>query len=669
MLKNLNELALEAKERRSKYNNSEFKLSEEFKNEYVKLNPDTKIIFKDYTAIVTSNKGLDTIIPNQWFVIASFFVDFYDEILKYKDVVINNLVFDEAKIKEFKKNNSVDNVSLSIIQGKYTSQEVDFIVKFLSDYEWWFGSKTIDRGDLHYSPILSLASVVNLNQSYIAAITGILSKNRNLIELLSTKDEDNFTGSINIEDKYFRRVAYSTFLLLLKNFGEEKVLAGFEFKESSSNGKTFKAITLPQYFGSENFIAQFEDENEYKEIDSKKDKRFNQNSFSIFGNDSSYFTSQWNAIDNGRQLTLKNFNKYLSVVTDDKYIIEKEDNKYRLKIEGIVEIEESIAFNNSNIIYYGAPGTGKSYRVDEIIKILDKEFYERVTFHPEFDNAAFVGSYKPITVKEVVKNRYRKDNLNHSIHYKFVPQAFTEIYKRAWKGLQNGEQYYLVIEEINRGNCAEIFGEIFQLLDRDSNYTVSPSTELKEYLEAELGIDHLGIKDGLRLPPNLAIYATMNTSDQSLFPMDAAFKRRWDWEYIPICYEEKTEDGKVNDSFIYNIQFDIMIEGVNEPFSAKWLGFIKGMNKIIKNEPHLGMDKCIGNYFVKPLVKDSNTITLKQFVNKVIFYLWNDVFKDEETSIFTENDLTYESFFPIKTNGAKNAKLVIEECIRLSKEN
>ena len=667
MLKNLNELALEAKEKRSKYNNSEFRLSEEFKNEYIKLNPDTKIIFKDYTAIVTSNKGLDTIIPNQWFIIASFFVDFYDEILMYKDDVINKLGFDEAKIKEFKKNNSVDNVSFSIIQGKYTPQEVDFIVKFLSDYDWWFGSKTIDRGDLHYSPILSLANVVNLNQSYIAAITSILSKNRNLIDLLSIVNEDELFGSVDIEDKFFRRVAYSTFLNLLDNFGEEKVLEGYELKQSSADGKMFNAIILPQYFGSENFIGQFESEDDYKAIDSKKPKRFNPNSLNILGNDFSYFTSQWNAIDNGRPLTLSNFNKYLSAVTVGKYIIVKEDNKYRLKINGITEIEESIFFNNLNTIYYGAPGTGKSHRVDEIIKELDKEFYERVTFHPEYDNSAFVGAYKPKTVKEKYEDDKGDKFFENEIHYKFVPQAFTEIYKRAWLGLQNGEQYYLVIEEINRGNCAEIFGEIFQLLDRDSNYTVSPSTELKEYLETKLGEDHPGIKNGLKLPPNLAICATMNTSDQSLFPMDAAFKRRWDWEYIPICYEEKTEDDKVNDSFNYLIQIELGSEG--EALEFKWIDFIKGINKIIKNEPHLGMDKCIGNYFVKPQIKDSNTITLKQFVNKVIFYLWNDVFKDEESSIFTENDLTYESFFPLKTNGVKNTKLILEECIRLSQEN
>lgn len=642
MLKNLNKLALEAKEKRSKYNNSEFRLSEEFKNEYVKLNPDTKIIFKDYTAIVTSNKGLDTIIPNQWFIIASFFVDFYDEILKYKDDVINNLGFDEAKIKEFKKNNSVDNVSLSIIQGKYTPQEVDFIVKFLSDYDWWFGSKTIDRGDLHYSPILSLANVVNLNQSYIAAITSILSKNRNLIDLLSIIYEDELIGTVDIEDKFFRRVAYSTFLNLLDNFGEEKALDGYELKQSSADGKIFNAIILPQYFGSENFIGQFESEDDFKAIDSKKTKRFNPNSLNILGNDFSYFTSQWNAIDNGRPLTLSNFNKYLSAVTAGKYIIVLEDNKYKLKIEGVIEIEEPIIFNNSNTIYYGAPGTGKSYKVDQIIKDLDKQFYERVTFHPEYDNASFIGGYKPISEKD--------EEGKNVIKYDFVPQAFANIYKRAWQDLEN--QYYLVIEEINRGNCAEIFGELFQLLDRNSGYTIAPSNELYKHLVEEFGDEnHKGIIKGLQLPPNLAILATMNTSDQSLFPMDSAFKRRWEWEYVPICYDKVNEEDEENKSFNFIIDL-----GNGSQYS--WIDFIKIVNKThIGPKQNLGMDKCMGNYFVKP--ENENSISLKQFINKVVFYLWNDVFKDEDNDVFEVNG-SYEDFFPISTNGLNKVTELFE---------
>lgn len=302
--------------------------------------------------------------------------------------------------------------------------------------------------------------------------------------------------------------------------------------------------------------------------------------------------------------------------------------------------------NPNNTIYYGAPGTGKSHKVDKIIEELETKYYERVTFHPDYDNSSFIGGYKPISVKE----RYEDESgeyFENEVHYKFVPQAFTNIYERAWQDLDN--QYYLVIEEINRGNCAEIFGEIFQLLDRTSKYTVSPTKELKEYLISEAFKDenHQGIVNGLKLPPNLSILATMNTSDQSLFPMDSAFKRRWDWEYIPICYNPIDDFKKKNDSF----DFEIDIEDGKK---YSWIKFIEKVNlNHIKNNPSLGMDKCIGNYFIKP--DKDNIISLRPFVNKVIFYLWNDVFKDEDNKVFEDNT-SYEDFFPIDTNGKKKIK-------------
>lgn len=300
-------------------------------------------------------------------------------------------------------------------------------------------------------------------------------------------------------------------------------------------------------------------------------------------------------------------------------------------------------FQPKNTIYYGAPGTGKSYKVDQIIKDLDPKFYQRVTFHPEFDNASFVGGYKPFSEKN--------DDKEDVVSYKFVPQAFAKIYTDAWKDLDN--DYYLVIEEINRGNCAEIFGEIFQLLDRNSNYTVSPSKELNDHLieKFDNNKEHEGIAKGLKLPSNLHILATMNTSDQSLFPMDSAFKRRWEWEYVPICYEVQNEEGKSNESF--NFEIDL-----GDGSKYKWIDFIaKINNNHIKNNQALGMDKCIGNYFIKP--DNANNITLKPFINKVIFYLWNDVFKDEDNKVFESNG-SYEDFFPILTNGLTKVKELFE---------
>jgi hypothetical protein len=282
------------------------------------------------------------------------------------------------------------------------------------------------------------------------------------------------------------------------------------------------------------------------------------------------------------------------------------------------------------LIIYGAPGTGKSHKVKEIVAGKE-ERTERVTFHPEYDYNAFVGGYKP--------------TMNgNDIRYEFVPQTFSNIYVKAWNDLET--DYYLIIEEINRGNCAEIFGDIFQLLDRNNEYQITPSKELREYLIEQFAGNPNIDGNKLILPPNLNILATMNTSDQSLFPMDSAFKRRWDWEYIPINYEEKEENK--------SSKFRVLLSDT-ESFS--WLSFIKEVNSIIKANDNLGMDKCLGNYFIKAT---DNNIDIETFINKAIFYLWNDVFKDEteENNIFL-NKTTYEDFFPIHPNGIEKVKEIL----------
>jgi hypothetical protein len=318
----------------------------------------------------------------------------------------------------------------------------------------------------------------------------------------------------------------------------------------------------------------------------------------------------------------------------------------------------------SNKIYFGAPGTGKSHAVDQIVKSLDVKYWERITFHPEFDYASFVGGYKPSSEKTKVSvEDGEKEEYRDNIKYKFMPQTFTNIYARAWENVGQNEHFYLVIEEINRGNCAEIFGDVFQLLDRESSYTVTPSEELKDYLIERLGKDHEGVKKGLKLPKNLSILATMNTSDQSLFPMDSAFKRRWDWKYVPINYEKEYVDEKGRKTDNKSVGY-VIAEAEHDLFG--WVDFIKTVNSIIKNNPNLGMDKCVGNFFVKP-ANDSTTVSLEMFINKVIFYLWNDVFKDEEESenIFPKG-IFYEDFFPIKTNGLVQVKAVIEKINRIA---
>ena len=272
------------------------------------------------------------------------------------------------------------------------------------------------------------------------------------------------------------------------------------------------------------------------------------------------------------------------------------------------------------IIYYGAPGTGKSHRIKKLLKEMNvpKENIFRTTFHPDSDYSSFVGCYKP-TMKPVDEKYRNVVGKDEEIAYSFVPQTFIKAYTQAYK--KPNENVYLIIEEINRGNCAQIFGDLFQLLDRDDNgvseYPIKADSDLKMYLEGELGKNHDGIKDGeLCLPSNLYIWATMNTSDQSLFPIDSAFKRRWDWEYEPIKY----------------MNTDWVIEIGDNKYS--WTSFQHIINDKIF-EATSSEDKTLGDYFVKPC---NNVISEKQFINKVLFYLWNDVCKDGDGDIFRTED-------------------------------
>lgn len=316
-----------------------------------------------------------------------------------------------------------------------------------------------------------------------------------------------------------------------------------------------------------------------------------------------------------------------SLSIDDQKRLLKLDVKNNLaEIITVEEIEEKPS-DVIQKIFYGAPGTGKSHKVKELTEKPEQQGrVERITFHPEYDYSSFVGGYKPTMDGD-------------NIRYEFAPQAFTNIYTKAWNDPDN--DYYLVIEEINRGNCAEIFGDIFQLLDRTNDYKITPSKELKEHLEIEFKENSSIDAEKLLLPPNLNILATMNTSDQSLFPMDSAFKRRWDWEYIPINYSRE-EDKNSSAKFVVKLS--------NEE-SFKWLDFIEKVNEKISKNDNLGMDKCLGNYFIKP---KNDEIEIETFINKAIFYLWNDVFKDEieEDSIF-KNKTNYENFFPIDDENGK----------------
>lgn len=356
-------------------------------------------------------------------------------------------------------------------------------------------------------------------------------------------------------------------------------------------------------------------------------------------------------------------------------------------------------------IFYGAPGTGKSNTIKRDVEDQDRIHF-RTTFHPDSDYSTFVGCYKPTMTSrkriysqgeliskltEIKKsgitypvqnfsaiyweslNKLSNDEIkailaacgftdsmnvevgkgmavgqrfaNHSsqqtIIYEFVPQAFTKAYCEAWNRYsenKESEPVFLIIEEINRGNCAQIFGDIFQLLDRKdgfSEYPIDADEDLKKFLlngTKEDGTPWLvnkdGIKDGkLCLPANLHIWATMNTSDQSLFPIDSAFKRRWDWKYVPINTRKESWSIKANGT------------------EYSWSDFLEKINAEIDVVTH-SEDKKLGFYFCKA---ENGVISAERFVSKVLFYIYNDVFKDYgfDKDIFNDTDgkLSFGKFY------------------------
>lgn len=311
------------------------------------------------------------------------------------------------------------------------------------------------------------------------------------------------------------------------------------------------------------------------------------------------------------------------------------------------------------VIYYGAPGTGKSFTIDDIT---DDKNSVRTTFHPDSDYASFVGAYKPTMAEvpmsmtftspkegayaEYIKKTDAHPGSEKKIVYKYVPQAFLKAYVAAWSNLD--KPFYLIIEEINRGNCAQIFGDLFQLLDRNnkgcSSYAIHADEDISQFLKddskgfallsneqkaaisafklikdngktQDVGQD---ILDGklLLLPPNLHIWATMNTSDQSLFPIDSAFKRRWNWKYMPIEYHPiDKHTGKPID-WKFRIGENLY----------SWGEFLSKINPEIYSLTE-SSDKQMGYFFAKadPITGE---ISEDVFLNKVLFYLWTDVFKD-----------------------------------------
>jgi hypothetical protein len=281
-----------------------------------------------------------------------------------------------------------------------------------------------------------------------------------------------------------------------------------------------------------------------------------------------------------------------------------------------------------NRIVFGAPGTGKSHGLKkDSIELLENNTiggFERVTFHPDYTYSQFVGTYKPVM------------DGNEKIRYKFVAGPFMRVYVEALRSARtdNPQPYLLLVEEINRAKVAAVFGDVFQLLDRDddgvSEYEIQPSEDIQKYLAEKLGGSPENY-DRIQIPNNMFIWATMNSADQGVFPMDTAFKRRWNFEYLGINENEEKISG------IGKIQ----LAGTEEP--VEWNMLRRAINaKMSSNDFKINEDKLMGPFFLstKIITSDENgmIIDTKKFVDafksKVIMYLYEDAVKQGKHRFF-----------------------------------
>ena len=745
-LRNLKELAENLRNSfASSFDPSDRKLPQSFKDRVTKINT-FNLTYNDYSVVFGGGTGsLDSYIPNQLFYIAAHYNEYTQQLFYYKSEimkVISASGFSGNLTELFTNERKVTNIEESQFYALLKDQNIkeedkELLYKFVTDYDWWHGAKTIERADFFNSAILNVMGMTASSNSTLAMICGFFANKPEVADLLNSTDSNS--NNTLISDK-----ALTSFILRcvkeLNNIDGLNSLIPY-ITSPISEGKPIKIASAEGGFSLTGMFLETTEEDRIAR--NEKLTRWFPDVFTLDGHQV-YLSTQWNG-KGDYQLTKADFIKMLEVCYPNRFSCIVDEMPHTLRVIS----NETCSFPHQTI-YFGSPGTGKSHGVKKLIseaKEKSPKIIEiRTTFHPDTDYASFVGAYKPVLQKDKkVSRKYSEDelaaiyvkdvvptehlttghieprikfgieycqhfggnlanysinrilelagielatgcmedrigrtyvkygvnvglNLTHAqtsktISYEFVPQVFTKAYVEAWNNLEQNTPVYLIIEEINRGNCAQVFGDLFQLLDRKedgySEYPVEADTDLANYLIETLGWgdQHPGIKDGLCLPPNLHILATMNTSDQSLFPMDSAFKRRWEWKFIPTT-PPKGKDKTMVLSFEEDAttQHGITIDAGD--YEYDWTEFLNKINAKIRKATH-SEDKQLGYWFVKTF-GNNNQISISTFVSKVVFYLWNDVFKDmgaKDTNPFTiqfegKNELmSFNSFFEINSLG------------------
>ena len=315
----------------------------------------------------------------------------------------------------------------------------------------------------------------------------------------------------------------------------------------------------------------------------------------------------------GLKSALDRYGEFLSEMNEENVQEEVFETNYMTKL--------NTKFDRNRILF-GAPGTGKSYTLNKEKTDLLKNGgeFERVTFHPDYSYAHFVGTYKPVS------------NESGEISYEYVPGPFMRTYVAAMKSANsdNPKPYLLIIEEINRANVAGVFGDVFQLLDRNSEniseYPIQTSEDMRKYLAKELG-GASALYTEIKIPDNMFIWATMNSADQGVYPMDTAFKRRWNFTYLGINDNEEGILGK-----------EISLGSGDYERKVEWNELRKAINIELLEECKVNEDKLLGPYFVAKNCLDINEKFIEVFKNKIIMYLFDDAAKHKRSVIFSGSE-------------------------------
>jgi len=515
MLLDLHDIAIASRQRfRDEFTANEVILSDAFKETYgASLRRDRQDVdFTAHTAVVTTAGNLKMYIPNQWFCAAAYTTQFIQVFLQYKRLLddlltVNYPSTNDKKeyiktLKETQDANAIEafkNSLLTLLPNHVSPAEVEetanLLVRFATDYEWWFGSKTIDRGDSYVSPVLALLGVVNVSQGYIADISYKYATEQSLADVALQMIETNP-------------------------------------REPEHDEEAETLIPVPEL----------------------------------------------------QRLT-----------------------------------------GGVNEIVYGAPGTGKSRYLEDEYAHTTRSI--RVVFHPEYTVFDFVGTYKPVPLyHEQDAPLYTIDGEpvdtgEPVIDYRFVPGPFLSCLVDAW--LDPAHMYTLLIEEINRSNTAAVFGEVFQLLDRDINgtseYNIVPSNDVRKYLLSINGMRQF-VENGVRIPSNMNIVATMNSADQGVMPMDSAFKRRWSFKYI-----------RINIAGAVHEMAPMRYAGLE----VAWGNLVRAINVKLTGMG-LDEDRLIGPYFIKP-----DELGRRSATDKLLLYLWDDVLRHTRDAFFNNRITTF----------------------------